>query len=286
MVIRGSCIIDLRMETLSSDNLKHTRVKWLAKVSLGLAALAISLVWLILTPPGLLGKADALGYAVCHRISERSFFLGDRQSPLCARCLGMYSGMIIGFFYQLFWKRRAKIPPLRIAWILVVFLILFGVDGVNSFSSLFPGLPNLYTPQNWLRLATGLGLGLGVSLILMPVFHQTFWRQSDDRPAVETWLQGLVLLFLAALTGLGIYSENPLLLYPLEILSAAAIPLVLTICYALLWTIAFHRENTYTSLREGWVPLVAGFTTAMVQIGAIDLIRFTITGTWAGFLIS
>ena len=27
-------------------------------------------VWLILTPPGLLGKADAIGYAVCHRIAD------------------------------------------------------------------------------------------------------------------------------------------------------------------------------------------------------------------------
>lgn len=274
------------MKKPSSDTLKNTWLIGFAKAGLVAAALALSLVWLVLTPPGLLGKADAIGYAVCHRISERSFFLGDRQSPLCARCLGMYAGTLIAFLYQLRWKRRAKMPPWRIAWVLVLFLILFGIDGLNSFSSLFPGLPSLYLPQNWLRLATGLGLGLGVGLILMPVFHETFWRSSSDRPAVETGLQGLGLLVLAALTGLGIYSENPLLLYPLEILSAAVIPLILTICYALLWAIAFHRENTYTSLKDGWVPLVAGFTTAMLQIGAVDLIRFTLTGTWAGFLIS
>ena len=42
--------------------------------------------WLAYTPPGLLGKADAIGYSVCHRIAVRSFMLGDRQVPLCARC--------------------------------------------------------------------------------------------------------------------------------------------------------------------------------------------------------
>jgi hypothetical protein len=46
----------------------------------------VLLGWLINTPAGLLGKADAIGYAVCHRIDLRSFFIGERQFPLCMRC--------------------------------------------------------------------------------------------------------------------------------------------------------------------------------------------------------
>jgi hypothetical protein len=42
-----------------------------------LAAIAIVFAWLSIAPPGILGKADALGYAVCHRLDERSFHLAN-----------------------------------------------------------------------------------------------------------------------------------------------------------------------------------------------------------------
>ena len=72
-----------------------------------LLAVGLLLVgWLFNTPGGLLGKADAVGYAVCHRIDLRSFYIGDRQLPLCARCTGMYLGAMLGLVYQVFFGRR------------------------------------------------------------------------------------------------------------------------------------------------------------------------------------
>ena len=71
--------------------------------------------WLLNTPAGLLGKADAIGYAVCHRIDVRSFHLGDRPLPLCARCSGMYLGAGLGLIYQsIFSRRHTGTPPLRV----------------------------------------------------------------------------------------------------------------------------------------------------------------------------
>ena len=57
------------------------------------------IVWWSHTPDGLLGKADAIGYAVCHRIDVRSFHLGDRQIPVCARCTGQYLGAVAGLLF-------------------------------------------------------------------------------------------------------------------------------------------------------------------------------------------
>ncbi len=56
-----------------------------------LAALTglIMALWWLGTPPGLAGKADAVGYAVCHRIADRSFHVDGVQLPLCVRCTGM-----------------------------------------------------------------------------------------------------------------------------------------------------------------------------------------------------
>ena len=53
-------------------------------------------IWGYFTPAGLLGKMDAIAYAVCHRIVQRSFSLGDRPLPLCARCTGMHLGAFFG----------------------------------------------------------------------------------------------------------------------------------------------------------------------------------------------
>ena len=49
------------------------------------------------------GKADHIGYAVCHQISVRSYFFGDHQLPLCARCSGQYLGALLSkSFYLLY----------------------------------------------------------------------------------------------------------------------------------------------------------------------------------------
>ncbi len=61
----------------------------------GLAALILAL-WLIGTPFSVEGKADAVGYAICHRISERSFHAYGHALPLCARCTGIYLGVATG----------------------------------------------------------------------------------------------------------------------------------------------------------------------------------------------
>ena len=58
---------------LSGLRSKSAALKTLVLVTVGLLFIG----WLANTPAGLLGKADAIGYAVCHRIDVRSFLLGD-----------------------------------------------------------------------------------------------------------------------------------------------------------------------------------------------------------------
>src|SRR5512140_1621695 len=97
------------------------------------AAVVVFTSWLLITPPGLLGKLDAIAYAVCHRIAERSFHIGSLQLPLCARCSGMYLGAVTGLVFQsiLGWK-RGKIPHWSILAVLAAFFLAFAVDGANS----------------------------------------------------------------------------------------------------------------------------------------------------------
>jgi hypothetical protein len=44
-----------------------------------------------------------------------------------------------------------------------------------------------------------------------------------------------------------------------------------------------RRENHFDHYRQLWVPALAGFLTALLQIALLDAGRFWLTGTWAGF---
>jgi uncharacterized membrane protein len=239
--------------------------------------------WLLNTPAGLLGKADAIGYAVCHRIDLRSFHLGDRTLPLCARCTGMYLGAMLALGYQSLFGRRSGAPPAGVLVALALFGLAFVVDGVNSFLSLIPGVPHLYSPQNWLRLLTGTGMGIVIGAALYPAFNQSVWEKPDNRSALDSWKKLAVLVAFALLIDLLVLTENPLILYPLALISAAGVLVILTMVYCMVWIIILRGENRFQSIRQLALPLLGGFGLALLQIALLDWGRFLFTGTWDGF---
>ena len=256
------------------------------------AALLVFIGWFLNTPPGLFGKADAIGYAVCHRIGERSFHIGSYQLPLCARCSGMYLGAVTGLVFQslIGWK-RLKIPHWSIIALLVVFVATFGIDGSNSYlyllkqvsPGILPNIPNLYVPNNTLRLLTGSGMGLGMAVMLFPAFNQTVWADGEDKPAIPGWKAFGLLLGIQVIFDLLVLSESPIVLYPLAIISALGVWLLLTIVYSMVWVMIMGQDNKFSKLRQLWLPLLAGLTIAMIQTAAIDTLRFWLTGTWGAF---
>jgi uncharacterized membrane protein len=252
------------------------------KIILVAATAALLLVWMIKTPPGLLGKIDAIGYAVCHQAPVRSFLIGARPTPLCARCSGMYLGALAGMLFLFKLGRHGEIPPLKIGIVLILFVVAFGIDGVNSFAHLVPGVPFTYQSQNWLRLATGTGIGLGIASILVPVFNQAVWIDFTNTAALGKWRDLGILMVLGSAVSLGIYSQNPLIVYPLAVLSGLSVMLILTLVYTIIWVLFSKTENRYDKIQQLWVPLTAGFLIALLQISLIDAGRYILTGTWAG----
>jgi uncharacterized membrane protein len=273
-----------KQETLSfSGNL----MRWFVP----LAALLVLAGFLFITPPGLLGKADGIGYAVCHRIDERSFHLFGRQLPLCARCTGEFNAAAITLiFLGLVSGKRSSMPPKGILAVLALFFVSFGVDGANSYLYLLkqtyegflPQIPNLYVPNNALRLLTGSGMGIAMAAVLYPVVNQTLWRAADDRPAL-TWKEFGGLLGIILLIDLGILSEQPVVLYPIAFLSVLGVLALLAMVFSIVWVIIMRQENTFETLKQLWMPAMAGLTLAFLMISVIDLLRLRLTGTWGGF---
>lgn len=247
----------------------------------------ILLVWLYFTPSGLLGKSDAVGYAVCHRIPSHSFYFGDRPFSFCARCTGQYLGFLWGIVIQFVLARKRSGFPPRLVLAFMGFLTLFYLfDGLNSVLHLYPGLQHwsLYEPENTLRLFSGLGAGIVISGILYPLLGQSVWRDVSLKPAFKDLKAWGIFFGGGLLVGLLILSGNPLILYPLILLSAAGLTLILSLLYAMIWIILLKKDNSFSSWQElGWW-WIAGIASALVQIAAIDFVRYQLTGTWSGFL--
>ena len=244
---------------------------------------ALLIGWLWLTPAGLLGKVDAIAYAVCHRIASHSFQVDGQQFPLCARCTGMYLGALLGLIYQAAEGKFGKWPTLKTYIPIAALVLAFGIDGVNSYLHFFPGAPSLYQPQNWLRLATGMGMGLSISAVLLPAFHQTMWKNWRNQSTFASGRQLLGILALASLLVVAVLSGQAVIVLPLALLSTAGVVVLLTMVYSMVWVMLFKKENRFDKFSQLWLPLMGGFTLAILQIALTDLGRFALTGTWSGF---
>ncbi len=274
-------------QTVTQTPRLNNLMRWL----IPLAAIITFAVWFYYAPPGLLGKADAVGYAICHRIDERSFHIHDRQLPLCARCTGeFYSAGIALLFYAFASKKKSGMPGWKLGVPLLLFLIAFGVDGSNSYLYLLKqtsrgaldAIPNLYIPNNILRLFTGSGMGIGLASILFPAFNQSAWKEYDPAPAL-TWKKLGILVGIILLVNLAILTEHPVILYPIAIVSVLGVLALLVIVFSVVWMLIMQLENAFDSLSQMWMPFVAGTTLTFLMIAAIDLLRFRLTGTWGAF---
>lgn len=279
----------LPSETESPAKNIFRRIRTLPKAHVLLLAglLLIILVGLIFSPPGLLGKADAIGYAVCHRIDLRSLHLGERQLPLCARCTGTFLGTIVGALLLIaFGRGRSAVWPRRgILIVLALTAVPWGLDGLNSYVSLFPRFPHVYEPQNWLRMTTGTLLGFAMAAVFLPAVNQSLWKSPSPEPVIRG-MRELGLYFLPApiLIVLAL-TENPVILYPLAVLSAAGILFLLTGVYTALLLMVFRREGRAETRADAWPALAGGLALGLLQIYAIDIVRYHLTHTWGGFAL-
>ncbi len=253
---------------------------WLAPLLLSAAVVT----FFIATPGGLLKKADMVGYAVCHQIEPHSFTLAGRQLPLCARCTGTFLGALVGLFGQAFALRRrraAEFPPPPVLAILICFTVAWVADGANSYLALL-GVPHLYEPTNAVRLITGAFNGLTMSALIYPILNVSLWQSHVAKPALRD-LRDLGLLSAMEITlVLLVLSRWVLLLYPVALLSAAAVLTLLTGVNTVIAVIVLRRENSAQTWRQALLPVSIGLTLSLIQIAAIDLLRYALTGTLDG----
>jgi uncharacterized membrane protein len=244
------------------------------------ALLAVACVAALL-PISTVRSLDLVGYAVCHRIPERSFFIAQTQLPLCARDTGMFSAALMGVlgFVVLQRKRVALFPRLPFVLVLGAFFLAWAFDGFNSYMLLLRGQVFIYPPQNWLRLTTGAFMGVTLSSFVVPLFNSAVWTpaQMSSEPSVSSW-RTVLRLALTALGVIAIVLWQPDFLYgPIAIISTLGVLMLLMVVNALLVILLMKREGRLERWSQLALPLAAGVAFTLTEILLIDIVRAALT---------
>ncbi len=273
------------IDATTSTNTVRSWVKWVVL----LAAAGVIITWLMGTPVGIQGKADAIGFATCHRIQERSFTAYDRQCPLCARCTGSYMGVLtgLGLTMALGRGRASRLPSWRVGSMLLLFVAIWAIDGFNSYLHLFPDFEGgLYEPNNTLRFITGFFYGMALIHGLYPIFNNMVWKNQDKRRAIANLKELFGFVAVGIVVILLMLSGSDFIRLIFGVVSAFGILVVLTMVFGIMFMALTGTERAYERWGDLWLPLLAGLTVAIIMIGGIDALRYMLTGTWDGFNFS
>ena len=219
---------------------------------------------------------------VCHQLPDRCLQYEELALPLCARCTGTFLGAMIALL--ILWAmrqgRRSQLPTWRLGLILAVLVGLWGVDGVNSLAQLVLGAPLLYEPRNSLRLATGMGFGLTIGIVIYPIYHSAMWREVRDKPILDReWLVAVPLLAgtvcIAILLG---WRSAPYGLW-LAVVSLAVLA-VLALANATFIALLRHKAGFAGHWSEIVPLLLVGLLAALVEMGLLGLLRLFVLREW------
>lgn len=243
-----------------------------------LAAGASIALWFALPSDRWGGRMWGVGSSVCHQIPSHSITVAGVQFPICARCAGLYLSSMLGLVY--FGTRgKMKAPPRRpFLLFLLVLLLAWAGDGLNSFISDLVNRPFLYETSNITRLVTGLGMGLVMSTALATLFNLVIWQEGEAQPVLHSGWQILLYAVLAAAAGFALWFAGLPLFRLLSMLSIFTILIIISALYTIFWVIILKKENRFSSWGALSPYLFAGLATALAQILLLNLIRMRVLG--------
>lgn len=131
--------------------------------------------------------ADWFVSCICRGGDQAFAVVLGGQALLCARCSGVYTGVLIGLVPALALRRRkASLPP---GWLLAFQVLSIAVMGVTGFAGLY-GVLDL---PPWAKYATGTFFGQAIGSFAGEVIKS--WSR---RRAAEMWTVSEALAYVAA----------------------------------------------------------------------------------------
>ena len=119
--------------------------------------------------------------------------------------------------------------------------------------------------------------------MLYPIFNQSVWKEYSEEAVLNSWRHISELVAIGIFASLITLTQNPLVLFPVTIISSLTVLIMLAIIYTIIWVLLLKKENNAYNLKQIWWILLLGFDTAIIQIIVMDMVRYSLTGTWDGF---
>jgi uncharacterized membrane protein len=194
------------------------------------ALIGVSLLAFLLAPWSLQDKTLAALHGLCAQQPTHSFWFGDSRLPFDARMTGIYGAFLLVLLYLLERGRlfRTGVPPTSMIFALAGFVIIMGVDGVNSTLN-DVGLPYLYEPSNHLRFFTGALTGTTLAVFTWLLAASVLWSPevTSTRPILRGWKELVPIAgFVTLLWGV-LQINAPVLFAPLALVLVLSAVIVL-----------------------------------------------------------
>jgi hypothetical protein len=271
-------ILELAREEIAARKVQasETRLTRESAWRYGFFGLAGALLLSLIAWPGI--PLDRKMYSVVHGVCAQihNVRVGGLDLPLCARNTGIYSSFLITSLYLLALGRRraAKLPPWPITIALGLFIAIMAVDGLNSmFVDMF--LPHLYTPQNWIRTLTGIGMGTAMAVLLLLILNISLRRDYDDQQRIiGNWLELGGALLINGLVLLAIYGNVEIMYWPIAVAAWLGITGVLYCVNLLLAALFMRYEGMVTRVAQLAKPATFALVFTLIELGALSTMRF------------
>lgn len=131
---------------------------------------AIASLWLTLIIAAPIAKANGLVSIsspiyglfsfLCHQLDDRSFHVEGEKFAVCARCFGVYLGIIVGFVAYPIWRRIDNIDPLPKFWLFAGCVPITVDWSLTIFG--------IWENTDLSRLLTGILLGFACGTFIVP----------------------------------------------------------------------------------------------------------------------
>jgi len=206
------------------------------------------------------------------------------KMPVEARMYGMFAGFLVMWLY-VFWRgrgRSAVMPPPLVMLAYVSFIAMMGVDGVNAtlYDIHNAGVPNpyAYLPRLDVRFITGWLCGIGMAGIVLPAVNYSLWKYAAAKPMFDRLTDLLPLLLIGAVILVLLTTGSGLFFYPLAVLAPLGILATIGALNVVLVLTLGHKERFAATWREALNPIALALCFALVELGALSLMRFAAFG--------
>lgn len=195
---------------------------------------------------------NLMGSLICHQLPSRTLSAGGVLLPVCARDMGIYTGILTSALFLILCRRlKANKPPAIVATVIMCLLMLPMVfDGVLSYLGIIE-------TNNVTRLFTGLLFGIPIPFLLIPAAHYSI-SGHNDRTVLRHVLELLPVYSMGTLLGLLLLQGFVPYFLAGSVFTLGLVFLLLRITYTILVRmLRYKRKTVYILTVSGTICVIA-----------------------------